>query len=139
MNTNTRTETLTARTPGPWAVNPQLANKTEIIEPVEGQCVAECPVMQDANWEPDTRAAERNAAFIVKACNSYDANQAEIARLKAAHDALVGRLADMVCRASAALDFAFADVPEGSAVPPVLTELEHSLHFARYALAKVQS
>lgn len=55
---------------------------------------------------------------------------------EAERDALADRLADMVCRASAALDFAFAEVPEGGCVPSVLTELEDSLRFARAALAK---
>jgi hypothetical protein len=102
----------------------------------DGQLFTTLEDRPDAAFQADLWLSESDDAE-AKATESI---AAEIVRKVIAHDALLAALRDMVCRASPALDFALADVPEGGCVPSVLTELENSLRFARAALAKaVQS
>lgn len=74
-------------TPTPWKTDPDLGNQC-VLGP-DGVQTADCSIFVNPKFGKRTDAInEANAAFIVRAVNSHDANEAKIAALvKALEDA----------------------------------------------------
>jgi len=82
-------ETKHTRTPFTTGVVGSGANDVQYIYGEQGR-VRVAQIVSRSTTEEERRDAE----FIVQACNSYDANQAEIARLREVNEKLVAALKD---------------------------------------------
>jgi len=107
----------------------KIAGKLTGVYGATGEQIADCSSVSFTDKE-----STANAAFIVTACNAYEANQATIAKQQATIKALTEVLSELVCR------FDFLSDKETSGVPVHWREIaaNGSIAKARAVLAQAK-